>query len=72
TGRCGFTIDANGVPYCIVSWARAKNDPTSIIITLADPVPAGSLLWYGRGLNPPCELKDSHGFPVPVFGPVTI
>jgi len=72
TGRCGFTIDANGAPHYIVSWARAENDPTSIMITLEDPVPAGSLLWYGRGLNPPCELKDSQGFPVPVFGPVTI
>jgi sialate O-acetylesterase len=71
-GRCGFTVDVQGVPQVVKGWERAKNDPTSVVVTLKYPAPTGATLWYGRGTNPPCELRDSLGFPVPVFGPVTV
>lgn len=29
-------------------------------------------LWYGYGLNPACNVTDSHGRSIPAFGPVRI
>jgi len=36
------------------------------------PLPAGTQLWYGWGLNPYCNLTDEEDLAVPMFGPMGI
>jgi sialate O-acetylesterase len=68
----GFSVLVKDEPREIKSCMRDGGDGTSVALTLAEPVPKGAVLWYGRGLNPACNLSDSAGFPVPVFGPVRL
>lgn len=72
SGIWGFLIEADAAPRAISKCALDRSDPTRVIITLAEPAPEGSVLWYGRGINPTCNLSDSAGFPAPVFGPVAL
>lgn len=36
------------------------------------PLPAGTQLWYGYGLNPYCNITDAEDQAVPAFGPITL
>jgi sialate O-acetylesterase len=47
-------------------------DRRCVVLEYADPLPAGAVLYYGRGLNPACGLADEADLPVPVFGPVSL
>ena len=39
---------------------------------LGDRLIPGSLLFYGYGTNPICNITDGRGFSLPVFGPVLL
>lgn len=71
-GVMGFTLWDGETPLEIVKRERSKDNPCSVALSLAAPAPKGSKLWYGRGLYPVCNLKDSRGFAAPVFGPVAV
>lgn len=71
-GRCGYTVEANGHKLEVRGWARDAGDHCSVVITLAEPAPKGSVLWYGKGLTPGCELVDALDLAVPVFGPAKL
>jgi sialate O-acetylesterase len=43
-----------------------------VTLSLTDPLPPRSRLAYGQGLDPLCNLTDSRGMAVPVFGPLPI
>ncbi len=66
----GFLVEKDGAPLEISSCVRGS-DGTSVVITLASPVPDGAVLWYGRGIMPVCNLADKGGFAAPVFGPLS-
>ncbi|MCC6446784.1 MAG: sialate O-acetylesterase [Armatimonadetes bacterium] len=68
----GFSVEKDGQPLPIASCEVDESSPGSVLIRFVEPVPEGALLWYGRGLNPVCNLKDARGFAAPVFGPVGI
>jgi len=68
----GFSVEKDGRPLVITKCQVDPQKPDSVLIHFLEPVPPESLLWYGRGLNPVCNLKDEKGFAAPVFGPVKI
>jgi sialate O-acetylesterase len=55
--------------------ASAKVDPESpgaVLLALSEPAPPGVRLWYGRGLNPTCNLVDAQDMAALAFGPVDL
>jgi sialate O-acetylesterase len=36
------------------------------------PFPKPTFLWYGKGLDPACNVSDEAGMALPVFGPVEL
>lgn len=51
---------------------RLTDDRRAIVLELEKPAPQQCALWHGKGTNPPVNVKDERGFPLPVFGPVFI
>lgn len=49
----------------------ASDDPNTVVLWIWD-VPENPHLWYGRGLDPYCNLRDAENMAAPVFGPVPI
>lgn len=53
---------------------RARCDGNTV--TICTPISKEDLmktyLWYGYGVNPPCNIVDSNGRCVPAFGPILI
>jgi len=47
-------------------------DATAVVMQTDEPIPTGSTLWYGKGLNPSCNLVDAADLAAPVFGPCEI
>jgi len=70
----GFSLTgADTSTLRIIFNARVDPDaPSTVILELQRPLPDGAQLWYGRGLDPVCELVDDEDMAVPVFGPVAI
>ena len=70
----GFSIsegpDGADAP-CIFNQEIDPNDPTVAIVWF-DKLPDNAQLWYGRGLNPYCNLTDQANMAAPVMGPVAI
>jgi len=68
----GFSIsdgpDGPEVP-CIFNQEIAQDDP-SVVIVWVDNLPENPCLWYGRGLNPYCNLADEASMAAPVMGPI--
>ncbi len=56
-------------PVAITGALRDRSDPCSVVITLDEAPKPGWLLGYGLGTNPNVNLRDSRGFPAPMFGP---
>jgi len=52
--------------------ARVDRSGSAVVLTFADPLPAGAELHYGWGLNPACGIVDERDLPVPVFGPARL
>ena len=70
----GFSIsggpDAPNAP-CIYKAEIAPDDPNAIVLWV-ESVPENPQLWYGRGLDPYCNVVDQADMALPVFGPVAI
>jgi sialate O-acetylesterase len=70
----GFSIsggaDAPNAP-CIYKQEISAEDPT-VVILWVESVPENAQLWYGRGLDPYCNVVDQANMAMPVFGPVAI
>ncbi len=46
--------------------------PNRIVLWAAAPLPEGTVLWYGAGCNPYCNVTDADDMAAPCFGPVEI
>ena len=70
----GFTVsegpDGPEAP-CIFNQELADDDPM-VAIVWVDKLPENAHLWYGRGLNPYCNLVDQANMAAPVMGPIPI
>lgn len=71
----GFSITAgpNGdAPQSIykVEWDPAA--PNVLILFTNNQLPENPHLWYGRGLDPYCNIVDEAQMALPVFGPVAL
>ena len=54
---------------------KASVDPAdrlTVILQLSRPIGENSYLWYGKGLDPVCNLVDEQDMAAPVFGPMKI
>jgi len=70
----GFTIhNSQGERLWMVYNARVDPQrPHSVTIRLTAPFPSDAVLWYGKGLDPNCNLTDEANMAPPVFGPLTV
>ncbi len=70
----GFSLsegpDGPDMP-CIFNQEIDPNDPTVAIVWF-DKLPDNAQLWYGRGLNPYCNLSDQANMAAPVMGPIPV
>ncbi len=70
----GFSIgsgpDGPDAP-CVFNQEIADDDP-SVAIIWVEGMPENPHLWYGRGLNPYCNLVDQANMAAPVMGPIPI
>ena len=70
----GFSIsegpDGPDTP-CVFNQELAADDP-SVVIVWVDNLPENPHLWYGRGLNPYCNLTDQANMAAPVMGPIPV
>ena len=70
----GFSISAGQDgpdTTCIFNQEIADDDPTVAVVWI-DGLPENPQLWYGRGLNPYCNLTDQANMAAPVMGPIAI
>ena len=44
----------------------------SVVLLVQNEVPGGTVLWYGRGLDPYANLVDGKNMALPVTGPVAV
>lgn len=70
----GFSIrKADGTDVPLIFEAMVATDqPKSVLLKLARPIPEGAALWYGHGFDPYCNLRDAVDMAAPVFGPVPL
>jgi len=69
----GFSIrKPDGTALPLIFDARVGPSQDTVILKLEGPIPEGSQLWYGYGLDPYCNLTDALDMAVPVFGPVAL
>jgi sialate O-acetylesterase len=70
----GFVIsDGAGEPIPIITRVDLPEEsPTAVVLRLGQPLPEGSQLWYGRGLDPYVNLTDDRDMGMLAFGPVPI
>ncbi len=69
----GFSIrkqDGTAIPLIFEAAVGKARD--TVVLKLTSPVPAGTALWYGHGLDPQCNLTDGLDMAVPVFGPIDL
>jgi sialate O-acetylesterase len=68
----GFSLSAaDGSPRLLLF--RATADRSAIVFDVAESREDEPLfLWYGRGLDPPAFVRDSHDNALPAFGPVAL
>jgi sialate O-acetylesterase len=70
----GFSIHApNGAEIPLIY--KATIDPaeaSTVRLHIQGKIPPGSVLYYGYGKNPFCNLTDQQDMAVPMFGPMPI
>jgi len=71
-GIRGFWVRKDGQDIAIERQEVDPNQPDTVVLRFEEPVPPGSELWYGLGINPAVNLVDDADMAAPVFGPVTI
>jgi sialate O-acetylesterase len=70
----GFSVSEGPegvVKPCVFNVEIAPDDPNALLIWVNE-FPAGAQLWYGRGIDPYCNITDEAGMALPVFGPMAI
>jgi sialate O-acetylesterase len=67
----GYSIHAPGSTRNLACVAEVIA-PDTVAVRAYLPIPEGSVLWYGKGLMPFCNLADSEDLAAPVFGPWAI
>lgn len=70
----GFSVSegtAGEVKPCVFNVEIAPDDPKALLIWVNE-FPKDAQLWYGRGVNPYCNIEDEAGMALPVFGPMAI
>jgi sialate O-acetylesterase len=50
----------------------AREDPSSLFITVPPKLPGDAQLWYGWGADPYCNVVDEKDMALPAFGPFAI
>jgi sialate O-acetylesterase len=72
----GFDITDEGgrrKPLIFRAWTPPEAGNEVVLeLTRRIEVPSPALLWYGQGMDPPCNLVDGEGMAAPVFGPVRL
>tara|TARA_R110001592_G_scaffold233427_1_gene491053 strand:+ start:101 stop:1540 length:1440 start_codon:yes stop_codon:yes gene_type:complete len=71
----GFSISAGpdgDAPQSIYKVEMDPNDPTVLILFTNNQLPENPHLWYGRGIDPYCNIVDEAQMGMPVFGPVPL
>ncbi len=69
----GFSLAAkDGTPLDPPFDAALGADGKSVVLRLPGAAPDGATVWYGRGLNPFCNLVDGADDAVPVSGPLQL
>lgn len=70
----GFTlVKPDGSEASMVFDARVDpTAPTCVLIKLARCLMPGTVLWYGAGLNPYCNLRDAADMATFAFGPIKL
>lgn len=61
----------NGTKPYVFNVEIAPDDPNALLIW-GNEFPANAHLWYGRGIDPYCNITDEAGMALPVFGPLPI
>lgn len=68
----GFSLNNDVGPVAGIYHAELRGNRV-VIRTLQTVLDLASMtLHYGSGTNPPCNVHDGAGRPLPVFGPVTV
>jgi sialate O-acetylesterase len=69
----GFSISGGDGPDepCIYNQEIDPEDPASVLLWTSK-LPENAQLWYGRGLDPYCNLTDAADMGAPAFGPVPV
>ncbi|MBN2355988.1 sialate O-acetylesterase, partial [candidate division KSB1 bacterium] len=69
----GFSLrDADGRDLRLIFKAIVSQDGRAIDLYLRQSPPAGSMLWYGYGVDPYCNVADALDMALPAFGPVHV
>ena len=68
----GFSVrDSNGRELPFV-YKVILHENTVILCLIDDPLPPSTVLWYGWGLNPYCNVTDAADATLPAFGPLLL
>jgi len=51
------------------AWRIHDGDATEVLLRIWQPAPAGSVLWYGKGLTAYANLRDEEDLAALAFGP---
>ncbi len=75
TGRpSGFSVSegTHGQSKPYVYKVEIASDAPHTVVVWVNELPEDAHLWYGRGLDPYCNLVDEAGMALPVSGPLPI
>jgi sialate O-acetylesterase len=70
----GFSVSegaAGEVKPCVYNVEIAPDDPNALLVWVNE-FPKDAHLWYGRGIDPYCNISDEAGMALPMFGPMPI
>lgn len=70
----GFEIHSATGEYLPIVYKQRfdASDPNTVILDVQGKLPDKSVLWYGFGKNPYCNLRDMADMAAPLFGPLAI
>ncbi|QNK55800.1 sialate O-acetylesterase [Paenibacillus sp. PAMC21692] len=63
----GFRVEHEGAALPVMDCRLDQASANIVIVKLKESAPAGVELWYGKGFNPVCNLRDGADLAVPVF-----
>jgi len=63
----GFRVEYGESALPVMECRLDQSSANTVIVKLKESAPAGVELWYGKGFNPVCNLRDGADLAVPVF-----